>query len=347
VKAPRRGSHTAEPPTIPIETSLGYRFSSPLLLERALMHSSAAREEGHGVVESQRLEFLGDAVLGFLVGEMIYHRAPNLAEGPMSRLRAALVQQATLAERARSLGLPAHIRLGRGEEASGGRSKPSIQSDIYESILGALYLDGGIEAARAFVEREFGPLLEREIGRGHEGPVHAEQGRRLSKKRGRGKAGPPPHGKRRAEPRRSAGRPKEAGACEPRVARARHARLPAPAPAPAVQPPEPRDPKTTLQEWLQGRGRPLPTYRLVATEGPDHARRYTVEVVVEGRGMGRGEGTSKRRAEARAALAALRRLEGSGRSERGAGPGAVEEVSSEGAARAGRGRRGSRRGRGR
>lgn len=312
------------------------------------MHSSAAREEGHGVVESQRLEFLGDAVLGFLVGEMIYNRAPNLAEGPMSRLRAALVQEATLAERARSLGLPAHIRLGRGEEGSGGRNKPSIQSDIYESVLGALYLDGGIDAARALVEREFGPLLEHEIGRGHEGPVHVEQGRRPRKKRrpkeGRPHAAQPPAAPSRkpSTPRARRARPRKGIAPEPATLAA------PPTQPPAFQPPTlaPRDPKTALQEWLQARGRPLPLYQVVAAEGPDHAPRYTVEAQVEGRTLGRGEGTSKRRAEASAALAALRRLEGSKRGGR-ARPGAVEEVSSLRAARGRKGRRGSRRERGR
>ncbi|MEE9231733.1 MAG: ribonuclease III, partial [Acidobacteriota bacterium] len=119
----------------------------------------------------ERMEFLGDAVLDFLIGEMIFLRVPNLAEGPMSRLRAALVQEATLAERARDLRLPEVIRLGKGERNSGGKDKASIQADIYESLLAAVYLDGGLEAVRSLVDREFVPLLESEIGRGPEGAI--------------------------------------------------------------------------------------------------------------------------------------------------------------------------------
>ncbi len=376
-----------------LETRIGYQFRSPALLERALTHASAAREQGSAVVESQRLEFLGDAVLGFLVGEMIYHRGPTLAEGPMSRLRAALVQEATLAERARAVGLPAAIRLGKGEERSGGRDKPSIQADTYEALLAAIYLDGGMEAARVWVERQFAPLLEHEIGLGPEGPIVIEPSRkRLGRGRsrtGRSEGRPGWAGRKQSkaagQPARAgskrgkaASHPGEAGA-QPdhkpgRAARAVSERQPGASRArppgasrdgrQAQKPhgevaaqtraardggaaPPVRDSKTALQEWLQARGRALPLYRLLDTAGPDHARRFTVEVQVEGQPLGTGESTTKKGAEAQAALGALRRLEGtSDRRHR-----ALEEeggrLSSGKAARRGKGRSGSRRARGR
>ncbi|MCZ6777482.1 MAG: ribonuclease III [Acidobacteria bacterium] len=166
-----RGRPAGQSPEQQFKKRLGYRFRSKELLETALTHSSSAHEQGHEIIESERMEFLGDAVLDFLIGEMIFLRVPNLAEGPMSRLRAALVQEATLAERARDLGLPEVIRLGKGERNSGGKDKASIQADIYESLLAAVYLDGGLEAVRSLVDREFVPLLESEIGRGPEGAI--------------------------------------------------------------------------------------------------------------------------------------------------------------------------------
>lgn len=179
VKAPAKGPQAGaarkvkprRSPDQKLEERLGYRFRSQKLFETALTHSSSAHEQGHEIIESERMEFLGDAVLDFLIGEMIFRRVPNLAEGPMSRLRAALVQEATLAERARDLGLPEAMRLGKGERNSGGKDKNSIQADIYESLLAAVYLDGGLEAVRSLVDREFVPLLEGEIGRGPEGAI--------------------------------------------------------------------------------------------------------------------------------------------------------------------------------
>lgn len=142
---------------------IGYRFRDPSLLLRALTHSSFAHEgsqAGRGApAHYEALEFLGDAVLGFLVAEQIFARHPDRSEGEMSRLRASLVSARSLVGHAFDLELGGHLRLGRGERASGGEVKRSILADAFESVLGAIYLDGGIRAARSFVRRRFGAAI--------------------------------------------------------------------------------------------------------------------------------------------------------------------------------------------
>ena len=140
---------------------LGHAFRHPELLEQALTHPSWVHE-AEGPASNRHyeaLEFLGDAVLGFLIAELIYRTFPDHSEGQMSRLRASLVSARSLGERTEALGLAPHIRLGRGERAGGAPVKKSILADVFESLLGAIYLDGGIRAARAFVRREFGRTI--------------------------------------------------------------------------------------------------------------------------------------------------------------------------------------------
>jgi len=142
-----------------LEVALGYRFARPELLERALTHSSRSYEDGDDSRGNERLEFLGDAVLGLVVSELLMEQQPAADEGALSRLRADLVNAGALAERALALGLDAELRLGRGEEQSGGRAKARLLSGALEAVLGALYLDGGLPPVRALVLREFGASL--------------------------------------------------------------------------------------------------------------------------------------------------------------------------------------------
>ena len=146
-----------------LEDSLGHRFDDVALLRRALSHRSWVAEQPNAE-SNERLEFLGDAVLGFVIADLVFERFSDLAEGSLTDLRKAVVNQRALAEVARSLGLGEHIYLGRGEGAAGGGDKDSILSDAFEAVLGAVYLDGGVEAARAMVVSHVAPRLERALG---------------------------------------------------------------------------------------------------------------------------------------------------------------------------------------
>jgi ribonuclease-3 len=222
-----------------LEAALGHRFRDRRLLATALVHRSAPNERPDRCPESnERLEFLGDAVLDLVIAQALFQRFPAATEGELTRYKAALVSEHALAAVARGLGLGRHLELGRGEEETDGRRKPSILSDALEAVFGAIYLDGGMDAA----ERAILALLA--------DPLKAV--RETSAPRG--------------------------------------------------------DYKTALQEWTQARGLGLPAYRLLATEGPDHARRYTVAVTLEGEELATGQGTNKREAERLAAEAALKRL---------------------------------------
>ena len=141
-----------------LEERLGHRFRDLALLDRALTHTSHAHEAGRQA-HNEPLEFLGDAVLGLVVSEMLHRRDPEGAEGKKSKARAHLVGARSLARRADALGLPALLKLGRGEEKTGGRQKQALWADAFEAVVAALYLDGGLEAAQRLVRAEFGDAI--------------------------------------------------------------------------------------------------------------------------------------------------------------------------------------------
>ncbi len=148
-----------------LREALGTPALDAELLERALTHRSYAYENG-GLPTNERLEFLGDSVLGVVVTDTLFRAHPTLSEGRLAKLRAAVVNARALAEVARTIGLGQHIKLGRGEESTGGRDKASILSDTVEAVIGAVYLSGGIEAAGAMVHLLFDPLMESAAGLG-------------------------------------------------------------------------------------------------------------------------------------------------------------------------------------
>ena len=148
-----------------IEERLGYRFEDPALLRRALTHRSCAHEGREGEDgDYERLEFLGDALLGFLVSERLFADDPGADEGVLTRRRQSVVRMESLAEIARGLRLGDDLRLGRGEDGAGGRTRPGLLADAFEGVLAAVYLDGGIRAARAFARRHLRAALERSRG---------------------------------------------------------------------------------------------------------------------------------------------------------------------------------------
>jgi ribonuclease-3 len=138
-----------------LQTRLSYTFRNKGLLELALTHPSVAHESGEPTAHNQRLEFLGDAVLQLVLTHELYDKYSAFNEGPLTKARAKLVNRRTLAEHARALGVGAHLILSRGEETSGGRERASTLADAFESLLGAIFLDGGFDAARGFILREF------------------------------------------------------------------------------------------------------------------------------------------------------------------------------------------------
>lgn len=224
-----------------LEAALGHRFARQELLDEALTHRSASHG-GHrrgrngqaAPVSYERLEFLGDRVLGLVVAEMLLEAFPNEAEGALARRHADLVRKETLASVAGEIDLAGHVRLPAIEEPAA-RSNPSLLADVCEALIAALYLDGGFPAARRFI-------LD--------------------------------HWRRRMKA--------------------------------ALAPP--KDPKTGLQEWAQARGKALPAYSLVKSEGPPHHPLFTVSVMVEGLAPAEATGASKRLAEAAAATALLERI---------------------------------------
>ena len=147
-----------ERPARALERALGVGFADPTLLDAALTHRSYAFEQELDV-NNERLEFLGDAVLGLVVTDMAYRTFPDLAEGELAKLRASIVNMSALADVARQLGLGQAVKLGHGEEMSGGRDKASILADALEALLGAVYLDRGLDVARSLIERLFLPRM--------------------------------------------------------------------------------------------------------------------------------------------------------------------------------------------
>jgi ribonuclease-3 len=144
-----------------LQQTIGYRFRDRGLLEHAMTHTSRANEDvSGGVRDNESLEFLGDAVLGFLIADLLFNEFPEHDEGQKSKIKAAMVSTATLGRLAERLSLGEHLLLGRGEEKTGGRQKQALLADSYEALIAAIYLDGGIEHARAFVVREFAALVD-------------------------------------------------------------------------------------------------------------------------------------------------------------------------------------------
>jgi ribonuclease-3 len=156
---PAGGSGPPEAPETALEARLGHRFADVRLLRTALTHPSYSREHGEGG-GNERLEFLGDAVLGLAVAQLLYETFPEWPEGHLSRARAALVNGAALADRARALRLAEYARLGRSEQRGGGHEKQRILANLFEGVVGALYLDGGLQAVQELVTRVFGEALE-------------------------------------------------------------------------------------------------------------------------------------------------------------------------------------------
>ena len=216
---------------------LEHRFERPELLREALTHPSAGGRRGSLRRGYERLEFLGDRVLGLVVADLLFRRFPGETEGDLTRRHAALVRREALTQVAEAAGLGAHIHLSPGEAAAGAGANPSVLADVCEAVIAALYLDGGLAVAARFVEHWWQPQLA------------------------------------------------------------------------ALGEAPPRDPKTSLQEWAQGRGLPLPVYRTVAVEGPPHRRRFTIAVEVEGLDSATATGASKRIAEVAAAALALSSIE--------------------------------------
>jgi ribonuclease-3 len=143
-----------------LERIVGYRFRDAGLLEHALTHTSRANEDvSGGVFDNESLEFLGDAVLGFAIADLLFRKFPKEDEGWKSKIKASLVSTASLARLAEGLNLGDHLLLGRGEEKTGGRRKQALLADGYEALIAAIYLDGGIEHATAFIQRQFADLV--------------------------------------------------------------------------------------------------------------------------------------------------------------------------------------------
>ena len=219
-----------------LEKAIGHSFRDISLLENALAHSSYANERWHNSLRSnERLEFLGDSILGMVVAEYLYKTFPDRPEGELTRMRADMVCEKTLAAIAGRIDLGRHLLLGNGEEQGGGRNRDSILADAVESVIAASFLDGGMEAARKFIQQFV--LVEVPVTKLHN-----------------------------------------------------------------------MDYKTSLQELVQQKKNQVLSYTLVAESGPDHDKRFEVEVKLNGKVVGIGSGSSKKRAEQDAAKAAVEAL---------------------------------------
>lgn len=219
-----------------LEKKIGYQFIKPEYLRQALTHSSYANEKHlKKQSDNERLEFLGDAVLEVVSSEYLFKEYPKMPEGEMTKFRASIVCEPTLALCTKELELGKYLYLGKGEDQTGGRKRKSILSDALEAIIGAIYLDGGFEAAKAFVHKFI--LVDIE----HKKLFH--------------------------------------------------------------------DSKTILQEVVQGNYKEELHYRLIGEEGPDHDKRFRVEVLIGERVIGHGIGHTKKAAEQEAAYEALLKLQ--------------------------------------
>ncbi len=219
-----------------LQRVLGVKMGRPELLRRALVHRSYANEVP-GEEDNERLEFLGDGVLNLVVAWHLVESYPGCREGELSQMRAALVRWDILAAVAHRIGLGEYLLLGRGEERSGGRTRPSNLAGALEAVIGAIFLDRGLKTARRVILKLLGPELAR-LAEGQ----------------------------------------------------------------PVV------DSKSELQRIMQARWKRVPRYEVVRAEGPDHAKTYTVQVLIEDKVLGQGQGSSKKQAELDAARRALEAL---------------------------------------
>lgn len=225
-------------PALRRRLALRCRITQPELFEQAMTHRSYVNEAPEpGIVPNERLEFLGDAVLGFIIARLLFERYPDVPEGRLTELRSLLVKGETLAAVAERLALGEFLLLGRGEEATGGRTRPMNLARTFEAVVGAIYLGCGVEHTRDFILRALEPELI-ELGEGH----------------------------------------------------------------PA------RDPKSRLQQLAQQVFGRTPRYLTVATDGPDHARQFTIEAMIGEQSYGSGRGRTKQIAQAQAALVAIERI---------------------------------------
>ena len=221
-----------------LESAIGYRFKNITLLQNALTHSSFANERWHdSLMSNERLEFLGDSILGMVVAEFLYRNYPDRPEGELTRMRADMVCETSLAQVADKLQLGEHLLLGHGEEQGGGRNRASILADAVESVIAASFLDGGMEPAKKFI----GQFILCNVP-------------------------------------------------ERRLHNADH--------------------KTMLQELVQQKKNQVLSYELTGQSGPDHDKRFKVQVLLNGMPIGYGQGTSKKRAEQDAARDALEKYHG-------------------------------------
>lgn len=219
-----------------LEEAIGYRFRDISLLQNALSHSSYANEHFHNSLKSnERLEFLGDSVLGMVVAEHLYRTCPDRPEGELSRTRADMVCESSLAVIARKLGLGEHLLLGHGEALTGGSNRPSILADAVESVIAAIYLDGGFAPAKEFIHKFVLTTV-------------------------------------------------------------------------TVERPRNVDYKTAFQELVQQKRGQVITYTLLSESGPDHNKEFVVQVCINGAPVGKGIGSSKKRAEQDAARNALAQM---------------------------------------
>jgi len=221
-----------------LSSSIDVKFKNKSLLNRALIHRSFVNEIGSTVKDNERLEYLGDSVLALVVNEYLFKHYEDYKEGNLAKIKSAVVSEKTLTEVARKLNLGSYILMGKGEELSGGRERPSILANTLKALIGAIYLDSGLKNCRKFILN----LLKNDIER---------------------------------------------------IDNLTYL----------------RDPKTTLQEYVQKKYKSRPEYLVIEEKGPDHSKTFTVMLVINGKDVRTGSGASKRKAEMDAAMKVLEGIE--------------------------------------
>ncbi len=221
-----------------LQKTLGVKFKNRSILNTALTHRSYVNEIGASIRDNERLEYFGDSVLALIVNEYLYKHYEQYPEGNLAKIKSAVVSEATLSKVAEKMNLGSFIHMGKGEEQSGGRERPSILANTFEAIIAAVYLDAGFKTCKKFVLNKIKNEIER-------------------------------------------------------IDRLAYL----------------RDPKTTLQEYVQKKYKERPVYELIEEKGPDHQKEFIVNLLIDGRVVVKGEGTSKRKAEMNAAMEALKMID--------------------------------------